>query len=456
MPPPFEQPAVFCLDSPETGAQVGGYAALKGWCFARTGQIKDMRVWAGTRKERVVIGLSRPDVQDIHGQQAGAHSGFEAWVRVPPGGCLCRFEARFSDGQWTEVGNCQLLGGAPRRVSEPVRRFAFWARAWAGNPESLSLLGPGEQGYILNQLRAKGLTQLDRLAQHTPHPLEAERFPRFRRQAAPLPRFSLVTPSLNQGRYLGESICSVLSQEGVRVDYHVQDGGSQDGSLALLEQLDKQHALSSAASPIQFSWSSEADSGQADAIQKAFERTEGKAQDLMAWLNADDQLMPGALRFVAEYFARHPEVDVIYGHRVIIDQQGQEIGRWTCPRRSCDNLCLHDFIPQETLFWRRALWDKVGGLDRSFQFAMDWDLLLRFRQKGARFARLPWHLGLFRAHEAQKSQVLVGNLGLQEMTQLRLRSLGRLPSQEELEEGFRRCLLDSALVAALMKKGLRV
>ena len=94
--------------------------------------------------------------------------------------------------------------------------------------------------------------------------------------------------------------------------------------------------------------------------------------------------------------ARHPEVDVIYGHRIIIDEADRDVGRWIMPRHDAATLEWIDYVPQETLFWRKKVWDRAGGIDRSFQFALDWDLLLRFQKAGARMVRLPYFLGAFR------------------------------------------------------------
>ena len=102
----------------------------------------------------------------------------------------------------------------------------------------------------------------------------------------------------------------------------------------------------------------------------------------MAWINSDDFYLPGALAFVADYFAWHPDVDVLYGHRVLVDEQSREIGRWFLPKHDPEVLRLNDFVPQETLFWRRRIWDRVGGIDPSYKFALDWDLLLRFQAAG--------------------------------------------------------------------------
>ena len=95
----------------------------------------------------------------------------------------------------------------------------------------------------------------------------------------------------------------------------------------------------------------------------------------MAYLNSDDLLLPGALPTVAAYFAQHPEVEVVYGHRVVIDEAGDEIGRWVLPPHDDKALRWADYIPQETLFWRRSIWGKSGGrMDETFRFALDWEL----------------------------------------------------------------------------------
>ncbi len=123
----------------------------------------------------------------------------------------------------------------------------------------------------------------------------------------------------------------------------------------------------------------------------------------MAWFNSDDLLAPRALAFVAAYFAANPDVDVVYGHRIIIDDADREVGRWIMPRHEEDSIEWIDYVPQETLFWRKRAWDLAGGIDPSFQFALDWDLLARFQQAGCKIVRLPYFLGCFRVHSQQKT-----------------------------------------------------
>jgi hypothetical protein len=118
---------------------------------------------------------------------------------------------------------------------------------------------------------------------------------------------------------------------------------------------------------------------------------------------------------------------------------------------------LNDFIPQETLFWRRRVWEKVGGLDTSFQFAIDWDLLLRFSAAGARIVRLPWFLACFRAHAAQKTAAFMHSTGQQEITRLRERTYGRNFPASEIERHplLMRYLRKSAFIEFAWKLGLR-
>ncbi|GAI25881.1 unnamed protein product, partial [marine sediment metagenome] len=129
-----------------------------------------------------------------------------------------------------------------------------------------------------------------------------------------LPTVSIVTPSYNQAQFLEATMCSVLGQDYPRIEYTICDGGSTDGSVDIM----RRHADRLAW------WCSEEDKGQADAINKGFERSHG---EILAWLNSDDLYIPGALSFVAEYFAAYPEVDVIYGDIDRIDENGGFLSR---------------------------------------------------------------------------------------------------------------------------------
>lgn len=281
---------------------------------------------------------------------------------------------------------------------------------------------------------------------HSARPVRPEKFPVAKANTRQ-PKFSIVTPSYNQARFLPETLRSVLEQTDVAVHYVVQDGGSSDGSADLI----RKHAARLHA------WTSERDAGQADALARGFAKTSGGPADIMAWLNSDDFYLPGALAYVADYFAIHPEVDVIYGHRLLVDEDSQEISRWILPPHDEAVLRINDFVPQETLFWRRRVWDKVGGLDTSFSFAMDWDLLLRFQSVGANIVRVPYFLACFRLHTAQKTSARMHDLGQQEITRLRERVFRGHPPPENLDHNrhLRRYLRRSAYISFLWKLGLR-
>jgi glycosyltransferase involved in cell wall biosynthesis len=221
----------------------------------------------------------------------------------------------------------------------------------------------------------------------------------------------------------------VFNQQYPSLEYFVQDGGSKDSTVEVLKQF--QHALTG--------WESEKDSGQSEALNKGFLKTTG---EIMGWLNSDDLLLPGALQTVANYFQKYPNIDVVYGDRLLIDESDMEIGRWIMPSHDSEVLSWVDYVPQETLFWRRSIWERVGGrIDESFRFAMDWDLLTRFRDAGANFAHIPRFLGAFRIHEHQKTSAEINELGQIEMGRIRSRLLGRVPTQQELRKAIAPFLL---------------
>jgi glycosyltransferase involved in cell wall biosynthesis len=203
------------------------------------------------------------------------------------------------------------------------------------------------------------------------------------------PKISIVTPSYQQGRFLEWTMRSVLEQGYPNLEYVVMDGGSKDQTTDILERYqDCLHYCES--SP---------DEGQADAVARGFEHTSG---EIMAYLNSDDLLAPGALDFVARYFAEHPEVDAVYSHRVFIDEQNIVTRYWVLPPHHSWMMERWDYIPQETCFWRRRIYDDVGGIDKSFQFALDYDLFVRFMKVG-RMERVNRFLGAFREHLSSKT-----------------------------------------------------
>ncbi len=291
--------------------------------------------------------------------------------------------------------------------------------------------------------------QIGILRHYDPRALQwDERLPGPRLPDASLPQVALVTPSFGQDRFIERTLRSVLDQKYPKLVYVVQDGGSKDGSPEIIAKY----------APQLHHWESVRDNGQADAIKRGFVHMAAQlAPDaIMGWLNSDDLLAPGSLRFAAEYFNRHPDVDVVYGHRIIIDNQDRDVGRWIMPRHNPATLEWIDYVPQETLFWRKRAWDLVGGIDPSFQFALDWDLLARFQQAGCRMVRLPYFLGAFRVHPEQKTSQAIHTTGADEMRRIRTRFNGeRQDDFSTIHRHARHARFWGAITARLHEVGIR-
>lgn len=233
--------------------------------------------------------------------------------------------------------------------------------------------------------------RLGRLHQYEPQPLSVKSLIQSS-DFGVLPTISLVTPSFNQAQFINKTIESVVSQQYPNLQYIVQDAESSDGTNEILNSY-KAEGVRVYIEP---------DTGQADALNRGFAKTTG---DIMGYLNSDDIHLPGTLHLVGRYFNNNPEVDVIYGNRLIINESGLEVGRWILPGHSAHVLRLKDYIPQESMFWRRRMWDKVGAqFNTKLDFALDWDLILRFLTAEAVFAHVSDLFGVFRIHAAQKSQ----------------------------------------------------
>jgi len=259
----------------------------------------------------------------------------------------------------------------------------------------------------------------------------------------PAPMISIVTPTYNYGHFLERTIKSVIYQRYPRLEYIVQDGGSADDTAKIIEKY-KNHITH---------FESREDNGQSHALNLGFQNTTG---EVMAYLNADDVFLPGTLDYISNYFSTHPNVDVVYGHRLIINEEDLIIGEWVMPPHDNNALRWADFIPQETLFWRRRIWDKIGGvINETLQFAMDWDLLLRFQEGGATIKRLPRFLSAFRVHPTQKTSALITQTGEREVTGLRQRSFGRTVDSNEIKKNIRFFLLCSILFHWLYKLNLK-
>jgi len=198
------------------------------------------------------------------------------------------------------------------------------------------------------------------------------------------PLVSIVTPCYNSAAFLERTILSVLSQDYPHLDYFVQDGGSTDGTKAILDRYSDR-----------LRYASERDRGPADALNRALAQTRG---EIVAWINADDLYLPGAVSTVVRHFAENPEAGVIYGHGTWVDAEGREIGPYpTAAPYRLGMLAAECGICQPAAFMRRETLAAAGWLDADLHFAFDYELWMRMSALRS-FVAVPETLALSRMH----------------------------------------------------------
>jgi len=204
------------------------------------------------------------------------------------------------------------------------------------------------------------------------------------------PLISIVTPSFNQGRYLGETLDSILDQGYPSLEYIVMDGGSADQSVEVIRARQERLAF----------WQSQPDHGQAAAINEGFARARGF---IFGWLNSDDLHTNGALHTVANLLADGVhEAVVVYGSCELFRDNGTAIERRSAIPFDLNRLQITDFLDQPSVFFTRAAWERVGNLDESLHYAFDWEWFLR-AAKVCRFIRCDQVLSRYRIHSQHKT-----------------------------------------------------
>ena len=207
------------------------------------------------------------------------------------------------------------------------------------------------------------------------------------KQPASWPKISLVTPVFNSARYLEAAIRSVLSQAYPNLEYIIVDGGSVDGSVAIINRYAAQLHR----------WISEPDQGMYDAINKGFAHSSG---EIMGWISATDMLHAGSLFTVGNVFQSFPDVEWITGRPTGFSDDGMavevlKLRRWS---RMAFLAGANRYIQQESTFWRRTLWERAGGrVDSSRRSGSDFELWVRFFRH-AKLYSVDALIGGFRSH----------------------------------------------------------
>jgi glycosyltransferase involved in cell wall biosynthesis len=212
------------------------------------------------------------------------------------------------------------------------------------------------------------------------------------------PRISIVVPSLNQARFLGETLQSLVDQEYPNLEVIIQDGGSTDQSVAVAEDFVRRF-------PATFRLYAEPDKGQADALNRGFVRASG---EILGFLNSDDTLIRRILHRVAQEIRPNEGRYVVMGRCIFVGERSRYAGveHPSIYRSHFDQLAIwkrgFNIIPQPSVFWHRSVWERCGGFDVEEKHALDYDLFCKF-SKRYRFHAVDELWSTYRMHDASKS-----------------------------------------------------
>jgi len=210
------------------------------------------------------------------------------------------------------------------------------------------------------------------------------------RKNSSFPKISIVTPSYNQGQFLERTILSVLNQNYPNLEYIIIDGGSTDESVDIIKKYEKYLTY----------WVSEKDKGQSDAINKGFRKATG---NILGYLNSDDTYTPDTFSKIANTFNKNPQIDLIYGDIHFIDGKDNKINDLKLTKLNFKNFIFENIcLAQQATFWKKEIYDKVGGFNPNYYYSMDFDFFIRVSKIG-HLMHLPEYLANFRLHQKSKT-----------------------------------------------------
>ncbi len=221
---------------------------------------------------------------------------------------------------------------------------------------------------------------------------ESPQLPDTTPDGSPWPKVSIVTPSLNQGKFIEETIRSVLLQGYPNLEYIIIDGGSTDGSIEIIRKYEQWLAW----------WISEPDQGQSHAINKGFNKSTG---EIMAWLNSDDTYVANAIGFAVRYFVDQPDYNLLYGEAWYIDESSSRLEpcRIVLDAIPKGYMLNYDRIVQPATFWRQSLWLDIGELDSGLRWGFDWEFFIR-AYLNTDLHYVPEFLANYRLHGGMKTK----------------------------------------------------
>jgi GT2 family glycosyltransferase len=203
--------------------------------------------------------------------------------------------------------------------------------------------------------------------------------------------FSISVPVKGGIEYLPLALASTALQSGL-VQLALLDASGGD---------DRVRSLAEAYAPlIAYRYHRQADGGQSAAIQEGWDNTQGM---FLGWLNSDDYLLPGALPQVKAVFDAHPEIDVVYGHGIYLNENGDFKYYFPAISRDLSSIYFHNIICQPACFIRRTALTRIGGLDLSLHYTMDWDLWIRLHKSGCKFHLIDEPLAIVHDHANSKT-----------------------------------------------------
>lgn len=237
---------------------------------------------------------------------------------------------------------------------------------------------------------------------------ESEPLPKNMPDGKLWPKISIVTPSYNQGNFLEETIRSVLLQNYPNLEYIIMDGRSTDDSVEIIKKYE----------PWLTYWVSEKDNGQADAIQKGFQKATG---EIIGWLNSDDFYLPNILIKIGKKIKCDPNLEFIVGGGIVVNGDSRFIDKYYSFPQSFESLlAIGQFFNQASSFWRRDIYYGVGELDVGLSFCMDYDLFLRLTRR-RQPSNIDCLISAFRLHPESKNTTIWDSVGLPETNLVRKR-----------------------------------